>query len=440
MTVLQVFADGLHAFPTDRAPFEERLPNHLLDCLGALIAGAATSEGRELAATGPLTPLGDSRLDGVARAVALIRLTEVDDIHLRSCTTAGAVVIPVVLGLARLVEARPQQAAAAIAAGYEAMIRFAEAVSGPIILYRGLWPTYLAAPIGAAAAASVILGLDSDATARALSIALTQISGAAGAPKGKSPRWLLAGLAARAGCVAAFAAKNGFAGDLTLLDGDWLARTHGLAFDREAILNARVGAAVLELSQKPYCGAKQTIAASEAFRQILAGGIRADDVARVRIFVPAIYAEMISNPPNSRSGRMVNVAYQLTLAAYRERDLWDIERAELNDLRVLAFLDKVQVLADPALDAFYPAAWPATVEVETTDGLRRECRTTAAKGDPTRRLDARDMEQKFSSLAERAEGRERSETLAKAALSALSDPAAFATICAEFTKHSQGKP
>ncbi len=39
-------------------------------------------------------------------------------------------------------------------AGYEVMVRFGQAIDGPSVLYRGIWPTYFATPLGIATVAA----------------------------------------------------------------------------------------------------------------------------------------------------------------------------------------------------------------------------------------------------------------------------------------------
>jgi hypothetical protein len=73
-------------------------------------------------------------------------LTEVDDIHMASCTTPGSVVIMTALALAGAGYGSCDGTdfyADAIHTGYEVMTRLGEAVSGPEILHEGVWPTYL---------------------------------------------------------------------------------------------------------------------------------------------------------------------------------------------------------------------------------------------------------------------------------------------------------
>src|ERR1700757_3530125 len=99
---------------------------HLIDTISALIASAGTVEGLGLLrfrAAMRARGQGAWALDLVTRC-ALARLSEIDDIHLPSMTTPGAIVIPGALTLAGALpavaaqEATAQDLAAAIVAGY----------------------------------------------------------------------------------------------------------------------------------------------------------------------------------------------------------------------------------------------------------------------------------------------------------------------------------
>jgi 2-methylcitrate dehydratase PrpD len=124
---------------------------HTLDTVGAWIAGRATGEGQHLArlrSGSPKSPVlfGSSLLDMIALQTATARLTELDDIHMASCTTPGSVVIMTALALAGAGYGSCDGTdfyADAIHTGYEVMTRLGEAVSGPEILHEGVWPTYL---------------------------------------------------------------------------------------------------------------------------------------------------------------------------------------------------------------------------------------------------------------------------------------------------------
>src|SRR5262249_59233630 len=89
---------------------------HLIDTVGALIASTRTVEGsslRQLRAAMRTHGQGTCALD-LATRCALARLSEIDDIHLPSMTTPGAIVIPGALTLAGALPAGA--AAAAVAA------------------------------------------------------------------------------------------------------------------------------------------------------------------------------------------------------------------------------------------------------------------------------------------------------------------------------------
>src|SRR5690242_14365863 len=271
----------------------ERLSLHVADTVVAALAGANIPEGRALQNFG-----GDSSITGqIGRQAAAARLTEIDDIHLASSTTPSAGVVPVALRLAaqlRIVD--PERVASAIWVGTETTVRLGLAINGPQVLYRGIWPTYFAAPVGAAAAAARMLGLDETSTAHALSLAFMLVAGGVGRIHGApSGRWFLYANAVTGGIAAAMAARTGYSGDPELLDKNWLLDTHGIALDREVLTGALGASSVYSaLSMKPFCSAKQAIAAVEAFRALLQEGVRIDAIEKVRVRVPKAYAAMIS--------------------------------------------------------------------------------------------------------------------------------------------------
>lgn len=443
MTILDQMAEWVAARGNDSLPANarERLSVHLLDTIGAWLAGRETDDGKKLArlesAPSQRVPvLAPQALDRVALGVATTRLTEIDDIHMPSCTTPSSVVIPTALLMAQhLQQHNPLAFARALSAGYGVMTRFGVAVAGPTLLPRGIWPTCLAAPICAAAVASRLLGLTAEKIADALGIALAMSSGAPGRPAGTTPRWLLLGLAARAGCTSALAASEGYAGDRTLLDGDWLMRTHGIKCQPQPLLDDAQGNGAAEhLSLKPYCAAKQTIAAIDAFQDLLRLKISPADIVAVRVAVPPSYAEMIGHRnAASRVGRITSAAYQLALAAYRPDELENVARPNLaGDPEIAAFLARVEVASESSLEQHYPQRWPARVEVVLKDGRTETKQVLDARGDPGRAEDV-DARAKFHRLADPAVGKPKADDLEAACLAATRDDSALATVCAKMS-------
>ena len=137
---------------------------HAADAIGAWIAATATEEGRLLLA---FRQPGAALPDRLAINCALARLSEIDDIYPGAMITPGAIVVPAALTIAAaLPELDKGELEAAIIAGYEAMIRLGAAIDGPSVLYRGIWPTYFAAPFGVAAVAARLMRLDPEQTAQ----------------------------------------------------------------------------------------------------------------------------------------------------------------------------------------------------------------------------------------------------------------------------------
>src|SRR5262249_60467446 len=124
---------------------------------------------------------------------------------------------------------------AAMIAGYEVMVRFGQAIDGPSVLYRGIWPTYFATPLAIAAVAARLLDLDASQCAHALALALVRSAPGVGRHNlTTTSRWLAVGQAAEAGLAAALAARAGFTSDLGLLGGGCLTGVLDLTPDRVA--------------------------------------------------------------------------------------------------------------------------------------------------------------------------------------------------------------
>lgn len=398
MSVIGQLASFVAAAKASALPAAERERQrlHLTDTVAAALAGTRSAEGKVLQSLGNEASIAER----IGRRAAAIRLTEIDDIHLPSCTTPSAGIVPVALMLATAVQNfDAEEIAGAIWAGTEIMTRIGMAVSGPQILYRGIWPTYLAAPVAAAATAARVLGLDEGRTGQALSLAFMLTAGGVGRIHGApSGRWFLYANAVAGGVAAAQAACAGYCGDADLLDKNWLADTHGLALERDRLTDALGTRSVYPtLSIKPFCSAKQAIAAVEAFRTIVRDeNLRCDEIATIRVRVPPAYAGMIATraEPGARQSTMVSVAHQIALAGISPQQLYDVDRSmPVANAEIARLGAKVEVVPDAALAAFYPRHWPAEAEVEAGGKIFRR-RVVEAQGDPEHPLGRADVKEK----------------------------------------------
>src|SRR5262252_8072423 len=344
---------------------------HLIDTVGALIAAARTVEGANLLRFRTAMREREERawaLD-LATRCALARLSEIDDIHLPSMTTPGAIVIPGALTLAgTLPTVAADDVIAAILAGTDAMTRLGRAIDGPAILYRGIWPTYFAAPFGMAAVAARLLKLDEEATAHALALALTLAAPAVGHHNAATTsRWFAVGNAARNGLNAAFAAQQDFTADRKLFAGRVLPDVLGVTPDIAAFtdgLGERI--ALSEVSFKPWCAARQTMAATQALKDVVASGVAPAAIDAVAVSVPPPHLKMIDHGvvAGDRASHLTSVQFAMAAAALAPEIAFDVQQAP-PDLPppVRALMAKIKVEADEHLLAGYPETWPARVRV-----------------------------------------------------------------------------
>jgi len=384
---------------------------HLADTVGAWVAANGTSEGRALIHLGSKLQAGEGMLARVAVNCALARLSEIDDIHLPSCVTPGALIVPAALTIGGSLGVSGAAIGEAIAVGYEAIVRLGAALGGPSILYRGIWPTYFAAPFGVAAEASRLLGLDERQAAHALGIALIFASPAVGRQSGPSmSRWLAIGHAARSGVFAALSAQAGFTADLGIFEGDFFSAACDLSPDTTILVDALEDRSVLpEVSFKPWCAARQTMAAAQALKEIIETGVRPSDMTQLAVFVPPPYLRMIDHGvvPGGRSSHLTSVSYQMALAALAPDALFDVKQApERVSGEIGSFMAKVSVKADDDLLHHYPKSWPARLGVTTPTG-KHERLVIHVPGDPERPFDEREVAAKFrrttaASIGERA--------------------------------------
>ena len=413
---------------------------HLADTVGAWVAASGTQEGRALTgfrggASERAQPGGEDLLDRVARSCALARLSETDDIHLPSCTTPGALIVPSALTIGSSLGASGEAIGDAIGVGYEAMVRLGLALDGPSLLYRGIWPTYFTAPFGVAAVASRLLDLTGAQAAHALGIAFTLASPAVGRQGGAAmSRWLAIGHAARSGVFAALSAQAGFTADRGIFEGDFFSAAYGLSPDTAILVDALEERSVLpEVSFKPWCAARQTMAATQALKEIIEAGVPISDITQLVVSVPPPYLRMIDHGvvTGDRGSHLTSVSYQMALAAFAPDALFDVKQApERVSGEIGAFMAKVTVKADDDLLRHYPKSWPARLEI-ATPREKREKLVIHVAGDPERPFDEREVAAKFQRTTVPLIGERAADDLLRLSLAVIEEEEAARALLAE---------
>lgn len=414
------------------ARINAKLRLHVADTVAAWIASAQTAEGKMLIAFRDRMNRDAARdlaID-LATHCALVRLSEIDDIHLRSMTTPGSIVIPAAMMLAtRLPNANSADVAPAMLAGYEAMTRLGLAIDGPKILYRGIWPTYFGAGFAAAAVAARLLQLPPPQTAHALALALTMAAPSVGQHHAATTaRWFSIGNAARNGLTAALAAQSGFTADLEIVRSRLLPEVYGIEPDIAVMAD---GALLFpEVSLKPWCAARQTMAATQGLREILEAGVRAGDISWVTAYILPPHLRMIDHgvTPGNRASYLTSLPYQLSLAALPPETGSGLAIGAAAP-STEPFMARIKVVADEALLAAYPSHWPARIVVETASS-RHERRIDSVPGDPERPFTQADVGAKFERFTAAALGGEVGKFL-QLSLTALQSPESLSSLMHE---------
>jgi 2-methylcitrate dehydratase PrpD len=343
----------------------------LLDTLAAVALGLHTPEGRLLEryvaqTAGPELAMGrrGRLLVGAARS------TEVDDIDIASCTTVGSVVVPAAVSVAAAQPGTTARALlAGIVAGYEAMTRMGRAIGGATLLYRGVWPTYVTAAFGAAAATAKFLDLDAPAIARSLALALTRAGTVPGAALSRfGYRYYSLGCAAADGIDAAAAAAAGVDADLECI-GAFAERLGATLDSTELTVAFGQPWRVAGVDTKPWPSARQALSSVAAFRRFASPA--PEDIERIVVGVPDPYRAMIDRPafPKRRIESLLGVQYQLGLAAFAPTVLDDVVRESLpDDPRIEALMRKVEIEPDADLGARFPVVWGSRVTLHLRSG------------------------------------------------------------------------
>jgi 2-methylcitrate dehydratase PrpD len=230
------------------------------------------------------------------------------------------------------------------------------------VLYRGIWPTYFAAPFGIAAVAARLMKLDAGQTAHALALALTL------APPG-------------VGHHNAPTTSNvyGLKPDVSRL-------TDGLGDDF----------ALTHVSFKPWCAARQTMAATQALKELIESGLRPDDIESIEAHVLPPHLKMIDHGviAGDRASFLTSVQYHLAMAALMPDAPANVGLPDEPSDAVRTLMGRITVKGDEALLADYPRIWPARVVMRTRKGTH-ELTVTHVPGDTARPFQENDIERKF---------------------------------------------
>lgn len=413
--------DEVLGWSSDSLPAEarNRAVVLLIDLLGAGLYGSRTVPARIVhdiavrrGGAGPAVVWGRGT-SLPAAAAALVNGTqahafELDDYHLGAKLHPGAVVVPAVLSAATMRRRSAEDLLAAIIVGYEVMVRVSLAADASNVRRRGWHLTGVAGPLGAAAAAGRVLGLDRRELLHALGIAGSFSSGLfAFSREGAMIKRLHAGRAAEGGILAAELALDGFTGPSEVLeaeDGGLLQAISDRGDPGRLVAGLGRRLAITEVAVKPYpcCGSLHS-SVDVLLDLVGAHQVAADDIEEVAVFNAAVVGEQCGYVYSGAGGVLeaqMSMQYCLAVAAVDRRlstDQFTQERRQ--DPEVLDLARRVTFRLDQDIDQAYPERFPARVRLGLRSGQVLEGCSDAPSGSPEHPYDVEAAATKFRDLS-----------------------------------------
>ena len=396
--------------------------NLLLDILGVAAKGSTTESARAaVQALAKAGRPGESVAAGtrhrfvpeyaaLANGIAAHSL-DFDDLSNESSLHPGAVILTTAMACGDLTHVDGKSFIAAVAGGYEVMVRLGRALKPAEHYARGFHPTGTCGAFGSAAVASRLLGLKEDAFLWSLGIAGSQTSGSLEfLAQGTWTKRFHPGWASHSGIIAALLAQEGFTGPTTIIEGrDGFLNAYSADSDPSLVLEDLGGQSLLErTSVKPHACCRYKHGAVDCVLELAQEhNLTASDIQKVRVGVLSAGFGIIAEPAEQKRNPSTVVDMQFSMpfgvaVAVLHGQAFFTEYAEGMAARpeVKEIMAKVECVTDPALDALYPRQWPAWVEITIKDSRTLKATTDYPKGDPENALTWDELKAKFSALSE----------------------------------------
>lgn len=420
MNALEIFAVWIAEAPRHESETAVlRARGAVLDILGCMLAGAGEPAAETVRRTvagwgeGACTLVGTERRAAAPWAAlangAAAHALDFDDYEEPGATHPSAVLVPALLALGEERRASGRDLLDAYIAGLEVIVRLGEAVNLSHY-HRGWHATATLGALGAAAAGARLLKLDARGAGHALGLATSMAAGFKN-QFGTMAKPLHAGLAAKAGVLAAALAAEGMTASGEGLDGEWsvlslMAGPEAEGFERcLRDLGNPLAIEAYGLVIKPYpcCGyIHGTLDGVLDLRR--AGALKTGDIAGVTARIPARNAEILAYPrPRDPMQARFSLQYCAAVAALTGAVTpadFTAEAVARPERR--AWLANVTLETHPVHDRSSDLAHrePDEVTLRLTDGGERRIVATLLRGTPARPLSMAEMSQKFRSCAQ----------------------------------------
>jgi 2-methylcitrate dehydratase PrpD len=401
----------------------EKVKHYIVDVIGCMVGASREAQAKALIEVmrkedgSPDSSVFSHGFKTSVMNAALINGTmghifDFDDDHREGTMHPTVVVFPAVFALGERLRVSGKDLMRALIIGLEVMIRVGESFLGKSY-YQGFHPTGTCGVFGAAAGCALLLRLDVKRTTYALGLAGSFTAGTQEwSTEGSWQKPLQAGHPAMFGVLSASLAEKGFIGARTVFEGpNGFIRAHSFKdiYDYSRITET-LGKKweMMDTSIKVHAccrfGGPVADCALDLYRQ----GVRAKDVKRVVAKVSDFTIRVLCTPPEPKYRPVTHVDAQFSLPytiavaiCTNKTGPGEFKEEVLGDPEVLKLADKITWELDPAAEAVYPKAYPATVIVTLNDGREVVSHVDYPKGDPENPVSMEEIVRKFNSLTEK---------------------------------------
>jgi 2-methylcitrate dehydratase PrpD len=353
---------------------------------------------------GHLDPVGAAFLNTVYAGSI-----DADDTHVGSMLHPGSIVFSAALAVCG--KASGAEFLAAVAAGYEAMIRVGLSIQ-PSHFRRGFQSTATCGGFGAAVAAARLLFAGLPDSRRRISESIGLVASFSGGltqfyKSGSTVKRIHAARSAENGVTAALLASHGFSGPTDIIEGEnGFARAYADAFAPEAITEG-LGKdyRIVEVTVKGHASSARVQAAVEGVvRLCQANRVDVSDIKDLYVGIPSIILGRltISRPVDIQAAQM-SLPHSVALAAVLAPkagegfalSIRDYEES-LGDPAVKRLEKQVRCEVDSGVEAATtPESVPARIVLTLKSGASHEIFISAPKGSPSRPFSPADHEARF---------------------------------------------
>lgn len=334
---------------------------------------------------------------------------ELDDVVNEASLHPAVAIMPAALAAAHLAGCSAKELIAAIATGYEVMIKLGVALDPAAHYARGFHPTGTCGTMGAAITAAKILKLDQKAMINALGIAGSQAAGSMEfLSDGAFTKRLHPGWAAHSGIIAALLARENFTGPGTIIEGrfGFLHAYSSGSKSGKVLQDWGDPWEVLRTSIKPHACCRYKQGPIDGILKIVReNNIDASQIEKVIIGILKAGFALIAEPEEQKSNpkSVVDAQFSMPFGAavailYGKATLDEYTLESINSARVRKLMKKISCVEDPELEKEFPKKWPAAVTLLTKDGKTYSSRIDYPKGDPENSLTWDELIDKFRNL------------------------------------------